>query len=199
MVIHKEGDKSKAICEKCGKVVSTTFKYADFVVNGNKIPEVLQGFCDECGDSVSIPHQSTFRIHEYQEKHDKSFEVRVPPHYKDILLAIGGVHRINSKPNYLCRLVSQLYIDKMSQPGGEKIRRKVINSLKGDLAQGVSRDRLSCVLKATTYSTLQSISGEESKSTSEIIKGIILVAKHDILDKRNKEYSKQFGEMAAIY
>lgn len=66
-MVYKEGDKSKAICEKCSKVVITTFKYADFIVNDNKISNILQGFCDECGESVSIPHQSTLKIYEYKK------------------------------------------------------------------------------------------------------------------------------------
>ena len=71
MIIYKEGDKSKAICEKCGKIVSTTYRYERFVANKTIVPEVLQGFCNVCGESVSLPHQSTFRIHEYREKCEK--------------------------------------------------------------------------------------------------------------------------------
>lgn len=64
----KEGDKSKGPCEKCQKLVSITFKNAPFKYKEFIIPNILQGFCDECGDSVSIPHQSTFKIKEFREK-----------------------------------------------------------------------------------------------------------------------------------
>lgn len=73
MVILKEGDKSKAICERCKSIVPTTFRYAGFILNGVKIPEVLQGFCDKCGDVVSLPHQSSYKIKEFRETLD------VPP------------------------------------------------------------------------------------------------------------------------
>jgi hypothetical protein len=196
MVIHKEGDTSKSICEKCGNIVSTTFRYAEFSVNGSKIPDVLQGFCDVCGDSVSLPHQSTFKIREFRDNHNHPMEFRIPPHYIDILLAIGGVLKISQKPNLLCRLLSELYLSKLYQPDGKMLRKKIIAALDEELAQGKSRDRLSCVFPDITYSTLQAICNEENKTTSEIIKGIIVLAKHDLLDKENTVFSREFEELA---
>ena len=74
----QEGDISKAICEKCKKIVPTTFRYEEFVFNGYRIPNILQGFCNICGEAVSLPHQSTFKIKEYRDTHNHSFELRVP-------------------------------------------------------------------------------------------------------------------------
>jgi hypothetical protein len=197
MIIHKEGEKSKAICEKCKEIVSATFRYADFTVNGCKIPDVLQGFCDKCNESVFLPHQSTFRIREYRERnYSHRLEFRIPSHFTDIILAIGNVHKISSKPNLLCRLLSELYLGKLLCPGGQKLRRKIIDSLNEDLAKGKSKDRLSCVFPDTTYSTLKTIAGEEHKSDAEIVKGVIMVAKHDLLDKENTEFGREFEELA---
>lgn len=41
---YKEGDRSRAVCEKCG-LVSTTFKLID---------GILYAFCDCCNEKVSI-------------------------------------------------------------------------------------------------------------------------------------------------
>ena len=49
----QEGSKSKAICPECQEIVNTTFAYND--------DKLLVGVCDQCGDIVSIPHQSTDR------------------------------------------------------------------------------------------------------------------------------------------
>jgi hypothetical protein len=68
MFIYTEGNKSKGPCEKCQKLVSTTFRYAPLNYNGLVIPEILQDFCDECGDAVSIPHQSSYRIREFKQR-----------------------------------------------------------------------------------------------------------------------------------
>jgi hypothetical protein len=68
MHIYKEGDKSKGPCEKCRKLVSTTLRYAPLKYNGFVIPNILQGFCDTCGEPVSIPHQSSFKIKAFRDK-----------------------------------------------------------------------------------------------------------------------------------
>jgi len=50
------GDKGKAICYHCEKLVDITYKM-------DKIPhnayEILVGVCDECNKVVVIPHKST--------------------------------------------------------------------------------------------------------------------------------------------
>ncbi len=52
---YKVGDKSKAICSNCKKVVSTTFekRLVDFLPRKHSEEKVLVGVCDSCGDIVS--------------------------------------------------------------------------------------------------------------------------------------------------
>jgi hypothetical protein len=68
MVGFKEGDKSRAVCDTCKKIVSTTFRYSPYNYDGLIIPDILQGFCDVCGVVVSIPHQSSYKIKEFRER-----------------------------------------------------------------------------------------------------------------------------------
>jgi hypothetical protein len=60
--MKKEGDKSKAICEHCNKIVSTTYKTKDVVLydGENQIPlkNILVGECDTCLNTISIPQKS---------------------------------------------------------------------------------------------------------------------------------------------
>jgi len=62
--VLKEGDKSRGICPNCEKVVKTIFRLGELKFKGVSIKDVLQAYCTECGDSVSIPHQSTQKIKE---------------------------------------------------------------------------------------------------------------------------------------
>ena len=62
MILHKEGETSKALCDHCKEIVPVTFRYADLKAHGLVIPDILQGFCDNCGEPVSLPHQSTYNI-----------------------------------------------------------------------------------------------------------------------------------------
>jgi hypothetical protein len=161
------------------------------------MPDILQGFCNLCGEAVSLPHQSTFKIKEYRDTHNHSFELRVPLHYTDILLAIGQAHKVSQKPNSLCRIVSELYLSKMSKPEGINIRKRIILALDEDLAKGESRDRLSCVFPDTTYTMLKLFADDEKKKQSAIVKGIIIAAKHDLLDDSKSKFAKEFEDLAA--
>jgi hypothetical protein len=197
MIIYKEGDASKGPCNKCKMLVSTTFRYAPYDFKGHSIPDILQGFCDTCGAPVSIPHQSSFKIKEFRERVSHQVEVRVPSHYTDILIAIGTVHKVSKKPNFLCRIVAEHYLLKANRPDGLMIRRRIVDALKDALSEGKSKDRLSCVFPDTTYNALMSISEEEKRSSSTIVKGIIVAAKHDLLDNSNSKFAKEFEELAA--
>jgi len=197
MILHKEGDTSKALCDHCKEIIPVTFRYADFKAHGLVIPDILQGFCDNCDESVSLPHQSTYKIREYRETHDNSISVRIPKHYNDILASIGGVNKISRKPNFICRLLSELYIGKMVRPGSAKFRRRVFAALNDDFAKGKSDDRLSCSFSDTTFSGLKTVSTEEKKKESLIVKGIIVAAKHDLLENGNPALQREFEELAA--
>ena len=65
MQVYKENDKSKAICEKCVKVVDTTFVFRDVKKpkSGEKV-NILVAVCDECGEIVAIPAQSLRALYE---------------------------------------------------------------------------------------------------------------------------------------
>lgn len=66
----KEGDKSKAICEKCKKIVITTFRFGKYKIPGTKVevPKLLQGYCDQCQTPLSLPHQSVPTIQKFLQK-----------------------------------------------------------------------------------------------------------------------------------
>lgn len=61
MKLFLEGDKSKAICDRCAGVVQTTFERRDVPFsNGSGIAKnILVGVCTVCDDVVAIPAQST--------------------------------------------------------------------------------------------------------------------------------------------
>ena len=63
MKFFVKGDKSKALCEKCG-LVSTTFDYRDVPFeDGRGVSRgTLVAECDVCHKVVAIPAQSALRI-----------------------------------------------------------------------------------------------------------------------------------------
>ena len=63
MKIYRLGEKSKAICSKDG-LTETTFTYRDVKLSDNSttISHILVAVCDQCGEVVGIPSQSTMDI-----------------------------------------------------------------------------------------------------------------------------------------
>ena len=59
--IYNLGDKSRAICEGCAKVVATTFVYRDVAFDDGSgvVRDILVAVCDACEAIVDVPAQST--------------------------------------------------------------------------------------------------------------------------------------------
>lgn len=56
MMEYSEGSRSSGICPRCKHMVITRMQWRDYP------PVVLVAICQECGDIVAIPHQSTAAI-----------------------------------------------------------------------------------------------------------------------------------------
>lgn len=87
MKIWYAGDKSKALCEKCQKVVATTFGYHDvpFESGIGVAKQIMAATCDECGTVVAIPPQSTPAIRVARETASKPLEVVIAAPFIDAL------------------------------------------------------------------------------------------------------------------
>jgi hypothetical protein len=61
MKLYRPGDKSRAICTRCGSVVPTTLAPRDvpFSDGAGSACGVLAATCDHCGSVVAVPAQST--------------------------------------------------------------------------------------------------------------------------------------------
>jgi ferredoxin len=61
MKVWNAGDKSKAGCETCKAVVPTTFGIHDVKLeaSGAIVEQIMAASCDQCGEVVAIPPQST--------------------------------------------------------------------------------------------------------------------------------------------
>ena len=79
MKIFLPGETLSAICSNCGRQEST-FRYDSFPMqDGVVVENVLQAFCNQCGDSVLLPHQSTARIKQARSLNEqKTTSVRLP-------------------------------------------------------------------------------------------------------------------------
>lgn len=70
------GEKSKAICDDCGKLVSTTFGIHTLPTQTDRIivNDVMAATCDECGTVVAIPAISEATVRQALAAHVASQE-----------------------------------------------------------------------------------------------------------------------------
>lgn len=69
-ILFQVGDKSNAICSRCGELVSTTFVLRDvpFSDGSGSAKGLLVAVCDVCGEVVATPAQSTPAIREARQE-----------------------------------------------------------------------------------------------------------------------------------
>jgi RNase P subunit RPR2 len=63
--IYKANDKIEGVCSKCNKTTIGTLKNETFKYKTDMIPDILQLFCDECGNYMGKPYQSSVKLHNY--------------------------------------------------------------------------------------------------------------------------------------
>ncbi len=200
MKIYQEDDTSKAICPKCKDVVNTTFHYATLNHKGVEIPQILQGFCDACGDMVSLPHQSSYKIKSYQDSKQKTMkqEVRVPNEMIDILCTIGSIKHITTRVNTASRIINAYYISKLREKNSETILTHLQEFFMSDtlINRTKATSRISCLFSENDYELFTQISDKLNVSKTTLLKGFILQAKEDFLDNDEIETTKRLQEIA---
>ncbi len=83
MKLYQAGETSVGICETCQAKVTTRMVYRDYTPSGwdVTVPDVLVAVCDQCGNVVAIPHQSTPKINQFrkdQNSSKKAVQARIP-------------------------------------------------------------------------------------------------------------------------
>ena len=200
MKFYKQGEKSAGYCRRCKASVQTTFRCESYTIPETEtvVPGVLQAFCDTCGEIVSLPQQSTYKIKEYYlEPKTNKVEVRVPPVLTDVLAAIGYEYTKSNRPNLLCRVLSEFYLRRLPAEAAGPLSKAIDFYLSDSLARGAATERISFVVASGSFRVLTAISKATKHTKSDVVKSIILLAKSDILDGNNPKLTKQFEREVA--
>ena len=195
MKIYKVGDTQKAICNNCASLESITYKLSDVPISGGLgvVKNVLTGICDTCESIVLLPHQSTPLIKKHIEKKRVPIEARIPAHMVDIL-NLASMNLSGSTdfvPNLLKFYIHSLSSDQMP-------KRSIVKYLATDLFIGKADKRLS--LKGESLSDeieLIKSALEELSTTTDLLKGITLKIKEDILDDKKPKVKKALKTIVA--
>lgn len=198
MMMHlwKEGDCSEAVCRACEKRVTTHFEVRRYSMqeSGIEVPDVLVAVCDECDRTVAIPAQSTPKLKEARERRKaESLETKIPSHLDDVihLLAERFATAVGAfRPDLL-----RFYLGEVVSDTG--FARRVKELAESDLAEGRARARISLRAPEDLLEAARERARSAGISTdADLVRGIILAAKEDVLDGGAPERSLRLGGAA---
>ncbi|KFX19947.1 MULTISPECIES: hypothetical protein [Pectobacterium] len=194
MKIFKVGDTQGALCNTCQSYETATFqlKNVPFSDNSGVVKQVLVGVCDRCGNVAIIPHQSTPMIKKALNVQRKALESRVPTHMIDILNLASC--ELGGEPDFIPTLM-KYYLHTLA--ADHAAAKDIPRFLQSDLAKGKSEKRLSLKGRhvATDIDVLKTTTN--ISSTTDLLKGIVLKIKEDVLVQRDEIHIKQLKSIIA--
>lgn len=194
MKILKVGDTQKAACDHCKGFVPVTFKLrtVPFSDGVGAVKNVLVGVCDGCDCVVVLPHQSTPVVKKQMDAQRTPVESRVPAHMVDIL-NLASVE-LSGSTEFVPGLI-KFYIHSLSND--DISSRDIPKYLESELAKGKSQKRISIKgrLVAEEIGRLKEITS--IRSTTEVIKAVVLKINDDVLVKKKVGMIKQLKNIVA--
>lgn len=194
MKILKIGDSQKAACANCQSFQDMTFALRNVPLSDDSgmVENVLVGVCDNCNHVGILPHQSTPIVQKQLQLQRRPVESRVPAHMIDIL-NLASVE-ISGTVDFAPALM-KFYLYCLSN---DELSAKTINDyLQTDLAKGKSQKRISLKGRRVIDDIEQLKQVTNIKSTTDIIKGIVLKMNDDLLVNKNQEKLSQLRGIVA--
>lgn len=197
MKLYKVGEKSKAVCQSCKQLRSSTFQERDVPLSSGKgmVPNVLVAVCDHCDHIVSIPQQSVPRIQEIVRFTRHPLEARIPRHLIDALVLVCyefGFGASESKQTVLFKF----YLQRVSQTKKQYSCLEALSN--SEEAQGKADSRFSIKLNDELYEIFLKLEKVTQLNKSELVKGIIVQMKKDILDDKKKDLRDDLREVLML-
>lgn len=194
MKIVKVGDSQSAACSHCQSFERVTFQLrtVPFSDGIGFVENVLVGVCDRCDSVAVLPHQSAPVVKKQMDAQRKPVESRVPAHLVDIL-NLASVE-ISGSTAFVPGLL-KFYIHSLSND--DISPRDIPRYLLSDLARGRAQKRISIKgrLVAKDLDRLKAIT--KIKTTSELMKGVVLKINDDVLVKKKTGLIKQLKNVVA--
>lgn len=198
---YSEGDKSRAICESCAKLVTTTFGYRDvpFSDGTGTVKNILVGICDHCNTVASIPAQSTPAISKAREKATESLEASLPAPYLDLLdLACLKIDTANSI--HLRKALLSYYVRQFASGAFEIKRLKLLEEglIRQAKMETTARRRLSMKTTARLLLDFDRLVDMTSMKKTQALKAIIGAIQEDIVNDGRPELVSKIKEFSVF-
>lgn len=185
--IAKEGDTGTAICPHCKDRVTTHAIVRTYHMHERNIdvPGVLLDICERCDQVATIPHQSSLRMLEARVPlKEEQLEARIPTHLEDVIYLISREFHVSVQA--FRPAVLRFYLGELTRDAGLPERVRLL--AESDLADAPARARVSLRVPAELLAAAREKAREARiAKDSDLIRGLLLAAKEDVLDGRHPE------------
>jgi hypothetical protein len=196
MHLYREGDVSEAMCQGCQRRVTTRFgvRTLPLLETGIEVPDVLVAVCDECGQVAAIPAQSAPKLKEARERRKaEELEARIPSHLDDVVHLLSD-HFAAAVASFRPSLL-RFYLREVA--GDPELAARVRSLAASELAQGRARARVSLRAPESLLRDVREAARVAGiASDADLIRGILLAAKEDVLEGGAPERRLRLGGAA---
>jgi hypothetical protein len=185
--LAKAGDRAELGCPHCKRFVGTHLQARTYPETGSGIvvPGVLVHTCDDCGAIVAIPAQSTPRIREMRvPTKEEQLEARIPTHLEDVMYMLA--HDFQTSVQAFRPAVLRFYLGELLKDPALPERVRLLAG--SDLADAPARARVSLRVPAELLAAARAQARAAGiAKDSDLVRGLLLAAKEDVLDGRHEE------------
>lgn len=150
-----------------------------------EVPGMLVDSCDRCGITVGIPAQSTARTGEARVPlKEEQLEARIPTHLEDVIYMLAWEF---AAPVQAFRpAVLRFYLAELMRD--PTLAERVRLLAESDLADAPARARVSLRVPAELLEDARAQARAAGIARdSDLVRGLLLAAKEDVLDRRHPE------------
>ena len=173
-----EGDRSRAACERCKKVVATRFERRTVHLERPRpvdVPHVLVAACAECGEVAAIPPQSSPRLREARREPER-IEVRIPRVLDDAMGLVADKYAVRLEA--LEAPIVRHYLRRIGKD--RRVASRVKDLLSSPLATGPADARITIRVAPDALGAALAVArGAGLESASDLIRGILVAAALD--------------------
>jgi hypothetical protein len=167
--------------------VDTTLKVRNYRLeqSGVDVVGALMVVCDRCDNIVAIPAQSTYRVREARVPlKEEQLEARIPTHLEDVVFMLADEF---AAPVQAFRpAVLRFYLAELMRD--PTLAERVRLLAESELADAPARARVSLRVPAELLEDARAAARAAGIARdSDLIRGLLLAAKEDVLDRRHPE------------
>ena len=195
MRILRDGDAGVALAKGRGRV-PIVYRYRDFELeSGTRIRNVLLGVDPTTGEVLVVPAQSTAKIRAARAAKDESVEARISAELEDVIALIAD--RYDANPKKIGPAIVRYYIGRASK--SRRLEGRLKRLANTGLAKCTRRVAWKVRLRSDHAAWLQRVADREPAVTqSDMVRGILVAAKEDVLDASTPSRRTRELEAAAL-